>query len=425
MSKSLKLFGGTALGIGVLFTAAYNFADRNVADTPENVRTLAPLTAIQETEIALAETVEAAPAQEGTATQGGGVLVGSANADEGGAGTKLGLGRAALPEEVAAWDVDVSPDGTGLPVGSGSVADGEMLFSENCAVCHGEFAEGVGNWPELAGGEGTLADDDPVKTVGSYWPYLSTVWDYVHRSMPFGNAQSLTNDEVYAITAYILYSNFLVEDDFVLSNENFLEVEMPNADNFVVDDRAETEYPMWRTEPCMENCKDGDVQITMRATVLDVTPDEEGAEETVTPVAAEGSAEPMAEKAAEAAEETMEEAPAEEPVEVAAAALDPDLVAEGEKVFRACKACHQVGEGAKNRTGPLLNGVMGREIGSVDGFRYSRTMAEMGGTWTDEAMAEFLAKPRDFVKGTKMAFAGLRSDEEIAAVTEYLKSFAE
>ncbi|MFP7675357.1 c-type cytochrome [Marivita sp. S0852] len=186
---------------------------------------------------------------------------------------KLGLGRAALPEEIAAWDVDVSPDGTGLPVGSGSVEDGEMIFSDYCAVCHGEFAEGVDNWPELAGGEGTLADQDPVKTVGSYWPYLSTAWDYVHRSMPYGSAQILSDDEVYAIVAYILYSNFLVEDDFVLSNENFLEVEMPNADGFIVDDRAETEYPMWRTEPCMENCKDS-VEITMRSSVLNVTPED-------------------------------------------------------------------------------------------------------------------------------------------------------
>ena len=84
--------------------------------------------------------------------------------------------------------------------------------------------------PWLAGGEGTLADKDPLKTVGSYWPYLSTAWDYVRRSMPFGNAQTLSVDDTYAIVAYILYSNDLVEDDFILSNENFLEVEMPNAE---------------------------------------------------------------------------------------------------------------------------------------------------------------------------------------------------
>lgn len=211
-----------------------------------------------ETKTAAAPVAEAAPA-----------AVADAIASKG----KYGLGRQATDDEIAAWNVDVMPDGTGLPVGSGSVEDGEALFSERCAACHGEFAEGVDNWPELAGGDGTLADEDPLKTVGSYWPYLSTAWDYVHRSMPFGGAQVLSDDETYAIVAYILYSNNLVEDDFVLSNENFLEVEMPNADGFIVDDRAETEYPKWRTEPCMENCKEN-VEITRRATVLDVTPDD-------------------------------------------------------------------------------------------------------------------------------------------------------
>mgnify|MGYP001057671119 CR=1 FL=1 len=329
---------------------------------------------------------------------------------------RFGLGRAALPEEVAAWNVDVSPDGTGLPEGSGSVEDGEMLFSESCAVCHGEFAEGVDNWPKLAGGQGTLDRKDPLKTVGSYWPYLSTAWDYVHRSMPFGNAQSLSADETYAIVAYILYSNDLVDDDFVLSKENFLEVEMPNADGFIIDDREEAEKSFWG-EPCMTDCK-SEVKITMRAAVLDVTPDEEGAEEasmdegtTETPAAEEAKAEPAA-------------APAEEAV----AALDADLVATGEKVFKKCKACHQVGDGAKNKTGPILNGIYNSAVASVDGFKYSKTfksMAEEGMVWDDANLAGFLAKPRKFAKGTKMSFAGLKKDKDIAAITEYLKSVSQ
>ena len=249
---------------------------------------------------------------------------------------EYGLGREALPEEIAAWDVKIMPDGRGLPEGSGDVWTGDEVFAEHCAVCHGDFAEGIGNWPKLAGGQGTLDRKDPLKTVGSYWPHLSTVWDYVNRSMPFGNAQSLTPDDVYAITAYILYSNNLVEDDFVLSHENFAEFEMPNADGFIVDDRAETEYAIWHGEPCMENCKES-VEITMRAAVLDVTPDEEGAEtEAASPIA---EAEPVEMAAAESAAEP-------------ASAPDPELVAAGEKVFRQCKACHQVGEGAKNRVGP-------------------------------------------------------------------------
>ncbi len=392
MSKSLNLFGGTALGTIAVLTMAVNFADRNVAGFPENP---AVMTAI------------AAP----VVSSG---MVSAANASTGASEGRYGLGRPALPEEVAAWDLDVSPDGTGLPVGSGSVEDGEMIFSENCAVCHGEFAEGVDNWPKLAGGEDTLADDDPLKTVGSYWPYLSTAWDYVHRSMPYGNAQTLSDDEVYAIVAYMLYSNFLVEDDFVLSNENFLEVEMPNADGFIIDDRAETEYTIWRTEPCMENCKDS-VEITMRATVLDVTPEEEGAE-------AASEEAPVVETAA-VTEPVAETAEPEAVAVAVAAGPDPELVAAGEKVFGKCKACHQVGDGAKNRSGPALNGIVGADIAAVDGFKYSKTLAEMDGAWTPETLAAFLADPRGFAKGTKMSFAGLKKEEDIAAVTAYLSTF--
>ncbi|WP_273522236.1 c-type cytochrome [Rhodosalinus sediminis] len=392
MSKSLKLYGGSALGVAVVLTAAYNFADRNVTAYPERAALAGPDPML----------AERAPEPEPS-----GGLIAAANAEASGAGAVYGLGREALPQEIAAWDVNVMPDGRGLPEGSGSVRDGEMLFSQNCAVCHGEFAEGVGNWPPLAGGDGTLADEDPVKTVGSYWPYLSTVWDYVHRSMPYGAAQTLTDDEVYAITAYILYSNFLVESDFVLSDENFTEVEMPNADGFIVDDRPETEYVKWRTEPCMENCKD-EVEITMRATILDVTPEDE----------------------AEA--ETTEQAAAE-PVEAAAPAdeggdgmqIDMALAEEGEGVFRQCKACHMVGEGAQNRVGPQLNDLIGRPMGGIDGFRYSASMEEMGEegmVWNEETLAEFLVKPRDYVEGTTMSFNGLRSDEDVAAVIEFLKT---
>ena len=183
------------------------------------------------------------------------------------------LGRPATPEEIAAWDIDVRPDGLGLPEGSGDVWTGEELFTERCAVCHGDFGEAVGRWPVLAGGQDSLTRDRPVKTIGSFWPYLSTVWDYVHRAMPFGDAQSLTDDEVYAITAYLLYLNDLVDDDFTLSNENFQEVRLPNEPNFYMDDRAEVELGLFSGDVCMENCKDN-VEITMRAAVLDVTPEE-------------------------------------------------------------------------------------------------------------------------------------------------------
>src|SRR5436190_57921 len=115
---------------------------------------------------------------------------------------RLGLGRPALPEEIAAWDTDVRADGKGLPPGKGTVKQGDELFQAQCAACHGEFGEGVGRWPALAGGFGTLKADRPDKTVGSFWPDLSTVFDYIKRAMPYGNARSLSDDDVYALTAY-------------------------------------------------------------------------------------------------------------------------------------------------------------------------------------------------------------------------------
>lgn len=184
------------------------------------------------------------------------------------------LGRAATPEEIAAWNIDVRPDGTGLPEGRGTVAEGEVLFADQCAVCHGDFGEGRDRWPVLAGGQDTLTAERPVKTIGSYWPYLSTVYDYVRRAMPFGDARSLSDDDVYAITAYLLYLNDIVTDeDFELSKENFASVRLPNEENFFMDDREEEAHYAAKTEPCMTECKPGPVKITKRAAVLDVTPE--------------------------------------------------------------------------------------------------------------------------------------------------------
>jgi len=186
----------------------------------------------------------------------------------------LNLGRPATEAEIKAWDIDVRPDGVGLPKGTGNVADGETVFGEKCAACHGEFGEGVDRWPVLAGGQDTLTGERPVKTIGSYWPYLSTVYDYVYRAMPFGEAQSLTADEVYAITAYLLYMNDIVEDeDFTLSDENFGSIKLPNEANFFEDPRPDTPG-LSTAEPCMTDCKP-EATITMRARVLDVTPDAE------------------------------------------------------------------------------------------------------------------------------------------------------
>lgn len=334
---------------------------------------------------------------------------------------KLGIGRPALDEEVAAWNVNVMPDGRGLPEGGMSVEDGEQVFIDNCAMCHGDFAEGLDNWPPLAGGRGTLTAQRPVKTVGSYWPYLSTVWDYAHRSMPFGNAQSLTPDEAYGVTAYILYSEGLVDYDFVLSKDNFLEVRLPNENGFYVDDRVETEFPIFTAEACMTNCKDT-VEITRKASDLNVTPtDDQGRPVSTIP---DWNAAPAGGEAAvvEASAEATEEAPAD------AGGPDPALVAAGEAAFRQCSTCHEIGDGAKNKTGPQLNNLFGRTAGSVDGFRYSRPFTaagEEGLVWTDETVHDFLMQPRDYIKGTRMSFRGFRDEADIAAVIAYLKTFSE
>ena len=387
MLKSRDLF--IALGtcvFGVLLIAS-NFADRFVTPLPEGADVVAAEFDFDFKMIAAASASAVGP-RDG----------------------KFGLGRGATQNEVAAWNGDISPDGTGLPVGSGDAIDGEEIFSEHCAICHGDFAEGVDNWPELAGGLDTLADEDPVKTVGSYWPYLSTAWDYVKRSMPFGYAQSLSDDDVYAIVAYILYSNDIIDEEFVLSKETFLDVKMPNANGFIIDDRLTSESHFWNKKVCMSDCK-SDVEITMRAAVLDVTPEDDENEEAAVSSATEAIS-------------NQSEVQAESVVEVAA--LNSELVKSGEKAFKKCKSCHQIGDGAKNKTGPHLNAIFGRKIGSLEGFKYSKifkSMRDDGRVWDEESMAAFLAAPKQYAKGTKMSFSGFKKEEDIVSTIEYLKSF--
>jgi len=180
------------------------------------------------------------------------------------------LGVIATPEEVAGWDIDVRPDGRGAPVGEGTAMDGEEIFADRCAHCHGDFGEGIDRWPVLVGGRGTLANHDPVKTVGSYWPYASTIFDYVYRAMPFGEAQSLTYDETYQIVAYLLYMNDVIDDEFVVSNETIGSIEMPNRDGFFMPDpRPDGQLA---TAPCMQDCNVS-TKIIGRARLIDVTPE--------------------------------------------------------------------------------------------------------------------------------------------------------
>jgi cytochrome c len=190
------------------------------------------------------------------------------------ASNRLGIGREARPEEISGWDIDVRPDGHGLPPGKGSVREGEAIYLERCAACHGEFGESAGRWPIIMGGAGSLAGHDPVKSVGSYWPYASTLLDYIRRTMPFGNAQSLSNDELYAVTAYVLWLNDIIKDDkFELNTNNFTSIKLPNEHGFRDDDRTTAEREFWGKPPCMSDCAPGEATIIGRARALDVTPE--------------------------------------------------------------------------------------------------------------------------------------------------------
>jgi S-disulfanyl-L-cysteine oxidoreductase SoxD len=189
---------------------------------------------------------------------------------------RTGLGREALPAEIAAWDTDVQADGRGLPPGRGTVKQGEEIYLAHCASCHGEFGQGAGRWPALAGGQGSLKADRPNKTIGSFWPQLAPLYDYTRRTMPWGNARSLTPDETYAVVAFLLNLNDIVADDFELSDRNLARIKMPNAFGFFADDRKTSEKKFWNRNPCMKDCRSAP-DITGRAGDANVTPDAKSA----------------------------------------------------------------------------------------------------------------------------------------------------
>jgi cytochrome c len=152
---------------------------------------------------------------------------------------KFGVGRPPTPDEVRGLGAAIAPDGGGLPEGSGTVAEGRAVYAARCASCHGPGGEGAGVGAALVGGKGTLATARPLKTVGSFWPYATTVWDYVNRAMPFDQPGLLKQEEVYAVVAYILNLNGIVADDAVMNNSTLPAVRMPNRDGFVADPRPD------------------------------------------------------------------------------------------------------------------------------------------------------------------------------------------
>ncbi len=194
------------------------------------------------------------------------MAMGSAYAAEPG---YYGYGTPATSQQIAGWDIDVRPDGTGLPPGSGSVSRGADVFAEQCAGCHGTFGEGAGRYPALAGGKGTLAQDRPQKTVGSFWPYAATLWDYINRAQPFTAPRSLSANDVYAVTAYILSLNDIVDDNFVADRSSLPKLRMPNRDAFMWRDTR----PDTHAGQCMKDCVDpGRITIQSTAEGKDVTP---------------------------------------------------------------------------------------------------------------------------------------------------------
>ena len=151
---------------------------------------------------------------------------------------RYGLGRTPSPDEIRAWDIAVSPDGRGLPPGNGSAAEGKPIYATRCALCHGATGR-EGPQDILVGGTGTLTTAKPLKTVGSYWPYATTLWDYINRAMPFDHPGTLPPDQVYATVAYVLYLNSIVGEHDRLDANTLAQVKMPNRGGFVGDPRPD------------------------------------------------------------------------------------------------------------------------------------------------------------------------------------------
>jgi S-disulfanyl-L-cysteine oxidoreductase SoxD len=163
----------------------------------------------------------------------GGLAFGNADAQQ-----RYGFGQPATPASIAAWNIDVAPDGRNLPAGSATIARGKAVYDDHCVACHGAQGEG-GLGDRLVGGQGTLASASPVKTVGSYWPYATTLFDYVRRAMPFNAPHTLTDEEVYAATGYVLFLNGLVPKDATIDANLVRNVTMPNRAGFVSDPRPD------------------------------------------------------------------------------------------------------------------------------------------------------------------------------------------
>ena len=143
------------------------------------------------------------------------------------------VGRAPTPEEIRAWNTSVGPSGKELPAGSGTPVEGAKIFAKKCAVCHGPTAEGTPMGNRLVGGKGTLTSPQAVLTIGSYWAFATTVWDYINRAMPKQQGGSLSANEVYALTAFLLFRNDIIKENDVMDAKSLPKIQMPNRNGFI------------------------------------------------------------------------------------------------------------------------------------------------------------------------------------------------
>jgi len=182
----------------------------------------------------------------------------------------FGYGKPATPAEIAGWNIDVrGKDGLGLPDGKGTVDHGADVFAEQCAACHGTFGEGEGRYPKLMGGQGTFTSDRPEPSVGSYWPFAPTLFDYINRAMPLSAPHTLSAADLYAVTAYILNFNNIVPSNFVADRNSLPKVKMPNRDSFTWQDPR----PDTAAKACVKDCIDPKaVKIISSAEGKDLTP---------------------------------------------------------------------------------------------------------------------------------------------------------
>ena len=291
-----------------------------------------------------------------------------------------GVGKSASAAEIAGWDIDIRPDGAGLPVGSGSGLEGEELYTNKCAHCHGTFGEGEGRWPVLAGGEDTLTlqeEGRPEKTVGSYWPYTSTLFDYIYRAMPYTAPHSLSADDTYAITAYVLYLNDLIDQDTVVDQGNLADIRLPNEANFYMDPRPDT-----NNVACMSECREPD-SIKILSAISGVTPVGHFQEDADSPAASHSAVD------------------LESINVVATGGISEEEHNIGQEVYQAnCAACHQVTGAGMPPVFPALAG-----------------NAVVNGSPTE--LVSLMLNGRS---GTAMASFAHLSDDELGGVMSYIRS---